>query len=118
MAKDLTANEETTSIKIHIKNYIYKDDKTNYRISIFKVIKSFGYNGVAMVKMLRTLELDIFTPYALNSPLIVDEHLRLFSRVLKGTAKTDFKEAIRDFQNQVIEECDGKAIQDISDCKQ
>ena len=76
----------------------------NYETKSFKVIKTFGYNITAMVETLHTLNLDIFTPYALNGPLPFRKRLGLFSIVLKGTAKTQFEEAIRGCQNQVLKE--------------
>ena len=68
----------------------------NYETKSFKLIETFGYNGAAMVETLHTLDLEIFTPYALNGPLLVKKRLGLFSRVLKGTAKTKSEEAIGD----------------------
>ena len=49
-----------------------------------------------MVKTLCALDLDIFTMYALKVPLLINKRIRLFSRVLKGTAKMQFEEAILD----------------------
>ena len=48
-----------------------------------------------MVETLHIINLDIFKPYALNGPLLVEKLLGLFLIVLKGMAKTQFEEAIR-----------------------
>ena len=71
-----------------------------------------------MVETLRTLDLEIFTPYALNGPLFVKKRLGSFSRVLKGTARTQFEEAIGDYQNKVLKEYDNEATREISGLKQ
>ena len=60
----------------------------NYETKSFKLIETFGYNGAAVVETLRTLDLEIFTPYARNGPLLVKKRLGLFSRVFMGTART------------------------------
>ena len=73
----------------------------NYGTNSFKVIKTLGYNCADMVETLRDLDLDIFTTYALNGPLLVNKRLGLFFRVLKGTEKTEYKDAIRDCQNHL-----------------
>ena len=64
-----------------------------------------------MVVTIRDLDLDIFTLYALIFPFLVKKRPGIFLRVLKGTAKTQFEEAIMDFQIQVLEEYDDEAIQ-------
>ena len=61
-----------------------------------------------MVETIHVLDLDIFTLYALKGPLLIQKCLGLFLRFLKGTAKTQFEEAIRDFQNQVLDEYNDK----------
>ena len=71
-----------------------------------------------MVETLRTLDLEIFTPYALNGPILIKKHLELFSSVLKGTARTQFEEAIGDYQNKVLKEYDNEATREISGLKQ
>ena len=96
---------------------ISKDYKVNHKTKSFKVIETFGYNGAVVVDTLRTLDVDILTLYALKGPLLVEKHLILFLRVLKGMVKTQSEESIRDFQNQVIEEYDEKATQEISGWK-
>ena len=62
-AKD-DADKETISIKMRIDDTISKVDKTNYETKSFKVTETFGYNGVAVLKTLRTLNLYIFMSYS------------------------------------------------------
>ena len=71
-----------------------------------------------MVETLRTLDLEIFTLYALNGPLLVKKRLGLFSRVLKGMAKKKSEEAIGDYQNKVLKEYDDEATREIPGLKQ
>ena len=96
---------------MRIGNNISREDKMNYDTNSFKVIETFGYNGAAMVETLHALELEIFTPYALKGLLIPKKPLIIFSRLLKVTANTQFKEANWDFQNQILKEYDDKATQ-------
>ena len=81
---------------MRIDDTVSKDDKTNYETKFFQVIEIFGYNGTAVVNTLRAIELDIFTLYDLNIPIPVEKRLGLFLRVLKGTTKPRFEEAIRE----------------------
>ena len=53
--------------------------------------------------MLCALNLYIFIPYALKVLILVEKHLGLFSRVLKIRAKTQFKEAIQDLHNKILD---------------
>ena len=73
-----------------IEDTVSKDDKKNYDTKSFKVIENFGYNGTSVFEMLRVIDQDIFTPYALKGPLLIEKWLRLFLRVLKGTSNTQF----------------------------
>ena len=98
------SDKQNDSINMGINNTVSKNNKTKYDTNIFKVIETFGYNGVDLVKKLRTLGLDIFTPYALNSSLLVKRHLGLFLIVMKVNSKMQFKESIMDFQNKPIVE--------------
>ena len=66
---------------------VSNEDKTNYKTNIFNVIETFSYNGTAVVETPHAINLDIFTPYALNIPLLVKKRLGLFSRVMKGIKK-------------------------------
>ena len=59
------------------------------------MIETSGYNDADVVETLHIINLDIFKPYALNGPLLVEKLLGLFLIVLKGMAKTQFEEAIR-----------------------
>lgn len=72
---------------MRITDTIYKDNNTNYKTNSFKLIKTLGYNGASIVETLRNLDLDIFSPYAVNSPLLVDKRLGLSSGVLKALIK-------------------------------
>ena len=108
LAKDTNSDKENVSIKMRIDDTVSKDDKTNYETKSFNVIEIFGYNSAAVVEILCDLDLEIFTPYALKGPLLIRKGLGLFLRFLKGTAKTQFEEAIRDFQNQVLDEYNDK----------
>ena len=98
-------------------NTISKENKTNYDINIFKVIETFGYNGAVMVETLCALDLYIFMPYTLKVPLLIKKCHGIFSRFLKGTATTQFKEAIWDCQNQVLKEYNDKSTREISGSK-
>ena len=49
-----------------------KEDKTNYETKIFKVIKTLGYNGAAVIETLSALNLDIFTPAHFSSIITSD----------------------------------------------
>ena len=62
LAKDLDTDEETVSIKVHINDTVFKDKNKNYETNSFNVIKTFGYNGIAVVNIIRALDLDISTP--------------------------------------------------------
>ena len=93
-------------------------DKTNYDTNSSKVIKTFVYNGAAVIETLGALDLDIFMSYALKVPLLSDNCLRLLSRVLNGMAKTQFEESIQYFHNQVLGKCNDEATQYISGCKE
>ena len=95
-SKDPDADEETVSIKIRIGDTISKDNKTKYDTNRFKVIETFSYSSAAVVDMLRAIDLEIFTPYSLKGLLFTKKRLGIFLRVLKGTEKTQFKEATRD----------------------
>ena len=94
-AKDPDTNKETIRIKIIIDGTVSKEDKMNYETKSFKFIKTFGYNGAVVVETLRALGLDLFTPYLLNIPLPVENYISLFSRVLEGITKPQFREFVR-----------------------
>ena len=66
---------------------LIRTKKTNYEINIFKVIENFSYNITSVVDTLLALKLDMFTPYSLKGPLLIEKHLVLFLRVLNFTAK-------------------------------
>ena len=100
--KDPDADKDTVSIKMCIDDTISKDNKTNYKTNSFKQIKYFCYNGTLVVETLHAIYLNVFMPYALKSLLLIDNYLRLFLRVIKVTAKTQFEEAIQDYQNRVL----------------
>ena len=109
-ATDIDANKETVSIKMRINNTIYKDDKKNYETKSFKIIETFGYNSVAMVKTLHILDLDISTIYALNGPLLIKKLLGIILRLPKGMVKRQLKKDNQDVQNQVLNLYYGKEI--------
>ena len=113
LAKYPDDNEETVSIKRHISDTVSKDDKKNYETNSFKLIKTFGYSCTTVVKIICDIDLDIFILYALNSPIIVKKRLKPFSRVLKGNIETQFIEATRECQNQLLNEYDDEATLEI-----
>ena len=55
---------------MYIDDTVSKYYKTNYKTNSFEVNKTFGYNNADVVKTVHALDLDIFTPYALNIPPI------------------------------------------------
>ena len=73
LTKDPNADKESASIKIHIENTISNENKKNYDTKSFKVIETFGYNGTSVFEMLRVIDPDIFTPYALKGPLLIEK---------------------------------------------
>ena len=111
--KDTDTDKETVSIKMNIDYTSSKDDKINYKTKSFKVIENFGYNRAAVVKTLCDVYLEIFTAYALKCPLLTNKNLWLFLKVPKGTAKVQFEEAIRYFQNKLLKEYDDEATREI-----
>ena len=98
---------------MRIKDTVSKDDRTNYKTNGFKVIEIISYNGESVVEKICAIDLDIFTAYALNIPLLVEKVLILFSRVPKGTAKTQSEEATGDCQNKLLGNYDDEATWEI-----
>ena len=56
---------------MRIKDTVSKDNRTNYKTNGFKVIEIISYNGESVVEKICAIDLDIFTAYALNIPLLV-----------------------------------------------
>ena len=96
-----------------INDTISEDDNKNRKSNSFKGIEIVGYSSAAVVEMLRALDLDIFTPYALKDLFLIETPLGLLSRDLTGTVNTKLYEAIQDCNNQVLDEYDDESTQDI-----
>ena len=116
-AKNPDVEEEVVNIKMRINNNISKDERTNCNTNSSKIIDTVGSNSTDVVETICAIELYIFTPYALKGSLLTKKHPKLFSRVLKGTAKIQLEEAIQNFQNQVLDEYYEEATQEVLSLK-
>ena len=87
---------------MRINDTVSKDKKMNSETKSLMLIKIFGHNGAYMADTLCDLYLYIFTLYALNIPLLSENCFGLLLKLIKGTARIQFEEAIMDFQNQLL----------------
>ena len=112
---DITVDE--VEVKWKIDESVDSSDKMNYETKTFNVIESFTHNGPVVVETLRALELDLMGPYGLKGKEKLEKRIQLYQRVLKGNARTQFDEVVRDAKVAMLDTYDVKESNKLKNSK-
>ena len=95
---------ETVDIRVMIDPLKGSSDKTNIDIKTFPSVKNLMGTGLEVLKLRRSLNIDVFKPEGLVGSLSVEKRLTYFERFLKGSAKLQWNTAFVDCQKQVLDD--------------
>jgi hypothetical protein len=95
---------ETVDIRVMIDPLKGSSDKTNIDVKTFPSVKNLTGAGLEVLKLRRSLNIDVFKPEGLVGSLSVEKRLTYFERFLKGSAKLQWNTAFVECQKQVLDD--------------
>ena len=95
---------EMVDIRVMIDPLKGPNDKTNIDVKTFPGIKNLSGAGLEVLKLRRSLNIDVFKPEGLVGSVSVENRLSYFERFLKGSAKLQWSTAFVDCQKQVLDD--------------